>query len=207
MRKFASITCIFVFALLMVSGTSHAVDFGFYLEYGKGSGEAEYDVAYSEPFDIDTDYFGVGFQFETNPITPKQVFSYRFQAGFESRNLEDDEGTTLELGGIAINNTFGFGGNVSEKIRLWGGPQILVGYLAGDTDKEYLGDKQTFRGFSFGLGLAGGANFGLGSGNTIITTTIGVRGLGFAGEMEWYDESERMDGSTTEFFISVGMLF
>ena len=37
--------------------------------------------------------------------------------------------------------------------------------------------------------------------------TIGVRGLGLSGEAEWYDEEEDLDGSTTEFFFSVGILF
>ena len=207
MRKDSGIVYILVLVVLLFASNSFAVDFGFYVDLGSGSGEAEYDIAYSESFDIDSDFFGVGFQFETNPLTEKQVFSYRFQAGFESRNIEEEGGANLELGGLVINNTFAFGGNVSGKTRLWGGPQVLIGYYTGDTDEEYLGDNMTFTGFSFGLGVAGGANFGLGSGNTILTTTIGVRALGSSGDMEWYDESERMNSSTTEFYLSVGMLF
>ena len=126
-----------VLSVFLLASNSLAVDFGFYLEFGSGSGKAEFDVAYSEEFDINSDYFNVGFQFETNPITPKQIFSYRFQAGFERRNVEDEENTTLELGGLVINNTFAFGGNVSQRIRLWGGPQILVGYFGGETDREF----------------------------------------------------------------------
>ncbi|MBW2177629.1 MAG: hypothetical protein JRH03_11895 [Deltaproteobacteria bacterium] len=113
----------------------------------------------------------------------------------------------MELGGVVINNTFAFGGNTSEKIRLWGGPQVLIGYYSGETDKEYLGDELSFSGATFGLGVAGGANFGLGSGNTILTTTIGMRAIGFAGQAEWYDESEGLSGNATEFFLSVGILF
>lgn len=207
MRKDSGIVYILVLVVLFFASNSFAVDFGFYVDLGSGSGEAEYDIAYSESFDIDSDFFGVGFQFETNPLTVKQVFSYRFQAGFESKNIEAEGGANLELGGLVINNTFAFGGNVSGKTRLWGGPQVLIGYHTGDTDEEYLGDNMTFTGFSFGLGVAGGANFGLGSGNTILTTTIGVRALGSSGDMEWYDESERMNSSTTEFYLSVGMLF
>ena len=155
---------------------------------------------------MSTNYFNLGFQFETNPITPKNVFSYRFQAGFERRDIEDEEDTTLELGGLVINNTFSFGGNVSEKIRLWGGPQILVGFYSGETDKEYLGDEISYSGFGFGLGIAGGANFGLGS-SAILTTTIGVRGVGIAGQAEWYDEDEALTGNLSEVFFSIGMLF
>ena len=207
MKKSSSIICTLVFVILFFASNSIAVDFGFYLDLGSGSGEAEFDVPNSEEWDIDTDFFGIGFQFETNPLTPNNVFSYRFQAGYEARDVEDDENVTMELGGIVINNTFAFGGNTSERIRLWGGPQVLVGFYSGETDEEFLGDEISFTGFGFGLGLAGGANFGLGSGNTILTTTIGVRGFGFSGEAEWYDWDETLDGNATEFFISVGMLF
>lgn len=207
MKKRLIFICTLAFTVLLFTNSSSAIDFGFYFDLGTGSGEAEFDVAYSEEFDIDTDFYGVGFQFETNPTTAKKLFSYRFQAGFESRNIEDEENTTMELGGLIINNTFAFGGNVSEKIRLWGGPQLLIGYYSGKTDKDFLGDEISYNGPGFGLGLAGGANFGLGSGKTILTTTIGLRGFGFAGEAEWYDEDEVLSGNTSEVFISIGMLF
>jgi hypothetical protein len=206
MKKYSMIIYTLLFLILFSVSNSFAVDFGFYLDFGSGTGEAEFDVAYSEEFDIDSNYFNLGFQFETNPLTPKNVFSYRFQAGFERRDIEDEEDTTLELGGLVINNTFSFGGNVSEKIRLWGGPQILVGFYSGETDKEYLGDEISYSGFGFGLGLAGGANFGLGS-SAILTTTIGVRGVGIAGQAEWYDEDEALTGNLSEVFFSIGMLF
>ena len=148
MIKYSNIFCTLIFVILFSVSNSFAVDFGFYLDFGSGSGEAEFDVAYSEEFDINSDYFNLGFQFETNPITPKNVFSYRFQAGFERRDMEDEENTTLELRGVVINNTFSFGGNVSEKIRLWGGPQVLVGYYGGETDREFLGDEISFSGYS-----------------------------------------------------------
>ena len=88
MRKKSIIILSLVLSAFFLASNSLAVDFGFYLEFGSGSGKAEFDVAYSEEFDINSDYFNVGFQFETNPITRKQIFSYRFQAGFERRNVE-----------------------------------------------------------------------------------------------------------------------
>ena len=71
-----------------------------YIDLGGGSGEAEYDFVGAEDFDIDTGFFGIGFQFETNPLSAKNVFSYRFQAGFESREVEDEENVTMELGDL-----------------------------------------------------------------------------------------------------------
>ena len=209
MRKASAIVYILVLTVLVFANNSFAIGLGIYIDLGGGSGEAEYDIQGAEEFDIDTNLFGLGFQLETNPLSAKNVFSYRFQVGLESRGIEieDDENATLELGGLVINNTFAFGGNPSEKIRLWGGPQILIGFYGGETDKEYLGDEISFSGAAFGIGVAGGVNFGVGSGKTILTTTIGVRTLGFAGKAEWYAWDEELKGNTTEFFISVGILF
>lgn len=207
MRKKSVIIYTLVLTVLFLASNSFAIGLGFYFDLGTGSGEAEYDISGSDEFDIDTDFFGLGFQLETNPLTKNKVFSYRLQVGYERRDIEDDENTTLELDGFVINNTFAFGGNTSERVRIWGGPQVLVGFYDGETDKNYLGDEISFSGAGFGLGAAGGVNFGLGSGKTVLTTTLGLRVFGFAGESEWYDEKEDLDGSTAEFFISVGMLF
>lgn len=206
-RVSAIIVTMMLLAICMAANNAAAVDFGMYAEFGGGSGEAELDIAGADEFDIDSNFWGLGFQFETSPLTAGNLFSYRFQAGFESRDIEDEENTTLELGGVVINNTFAFGGNVSEKVRLWGGPQVMVGFYSGETDKELLGDDISFTGAAFGLGAAGGANFGLGSGTTILTTTIGLRSMGFAGNVEWFDEDERMDGTISEIYLSVGLLF
>jgi hypothetical protein len=207
MKKASVFICTLVLTVLLFASNSFAISFGMYIDLGGGSGEAEYDFAGTEEFDIDTGFFGIGFQFETNPLSGNKVFSYRFQAGFESRDIEDEGNVTLELGGLVINNTFAFGGNPSEKIRLWGGPQVLVGFYGGETDKEFLGDEISFSGAAFGLGAAVGANFGLGSGKTILTTTLGVRTLGFSGDAEWFDLDEQLDGYVTEIFLSVGILF
>ncbi len=207
MRRIPIIVYISVLTVLLFTSNAFAIGLGMYIDLGGGSGEAEYDFQGADEFDIDTKFFGIGFQLETNPLSAKKVFSYRFQAGLEAREFEDDDNVTLELGGLVINNTFAFGGNPSEKIRLWGGPQILVGLYGGETDKEYLGDEISFIGAAFGLGLAGGANFGVGSGETILTTTIGVRALGFSGKSEWHNQDEDLSGNATEVFLSVGILF
>jgi hypothetical protein len=207
MRKASVIICLTVLSVLLFASNSLAGGFGLYLDLGTGSGEAEYDFSGADEFDIDTDFYGVGIQYETNPLTANKVFSYRLQVGYESRDIEDDTNVTLELDGLVVNNTFAFGGNTSNNIRFWAGPQILVGFYDGETDKDLLGDEISFKGAAFGLGVAGGANFGVGSGKTIVTTTIGARILGFSGDSEWYDEEETLDGSTEEVFLSVGILF
>ena len=207
MRKTSVIICTLVSTMLLIASNSFTIGLGLYIEYGSGSGEAEFDVSGADEFDIDTDFLGVGFQLETSPLTKNKVFSYRLQVGYEARNIEDDENMTLELDGLVITNTFAFGGNTSERVRIWGGPQVLVGFYDGETDKDLLGDELSFSGEGLGLGVAGGVNFGFGSGKTILTTTIGMRALNFIGDTEWYDEDEQLNGCTTELFFSVGILF
>ena len=207
MKKSSIFVCAVLLTVLLFASNSFAAGYGLYIDYGSGSGEAEFDASGSDEFDIDTDFYGIGFQLETSPLTKNKVFSYRLQVGYEARDIEDDENTTIELDGLVINNTFAFGGNTSERVRIWGGPQVLIGFYDGETDDDFFGDEISFTGAGFGLGAAGGINFGLGSGKTILTTTIGVRVFGFAGETEWYDEDEDLEGATTEFFFSVGILF
>lgn len=210
MKKNLIILCVSIASVLLLTGSSFAASFGVYLEHGGGSGEAEYDFAGSDDFDIDTKLLGIGFQMESSPVNSQKAFSYRFQVGFESRDIEDEEDITLELEGLVFNNTFAFGGNVAENIRFWVGPQIMVGFYSGETDEEYgtwgYSDEISFKGASFGLGLAGGANFAFG-GTTVLTTTVGIRTMGFAGSAEWYDEDDDLTGNAKEVFFSVGIMF
>ncbi len=205
--KWAMLFCIVMTGMVLLPNISFAAAFGIYADYGGGSGEVESDIMGADDFDIDTNQTGLGFQMETDPVNKDKVFSYRCQAGLEARELEDEEGVSFELGGIMLNNTFSFGGNISEKVRIWAGPQVLFGIYAGDTDEEYAGDDFSFTGVLFGLGIAGGANFALGDEKAILTTTIGWRSFGVAGVTEWYDEEEDMTGDGSEFYVSVGIMF
>lgn len=211
MKKLSVITYTLALAVFLFTSNSNAIGLGAYTEFGTGSGEAEYDVDNSEEFDIDTGFFGVGFQLETSPLTANKVYSYRLQIGYESRDIETEWDYTFELDGFVINNTFAFGGNIAKYIRLWAGPQIMVGFYSGETDKERYDDSMSFTGAGFGIGAAVGANFGLGSDSVILTTTFGVRSFGFAGVTEWgneyEDEDEGLSGNATEFIFSLGIMF
>lgn len=207
MRKALVIICVLALTVFLFTNNSFAIGLGAYTEFGSGSGEAEFDVEDSEEFDIDTGFFGVGFQLETSPLTANKVYSYRLQIGYESRDIETEGDYTFELDGLVINNTFAFGGNIAKYIRLWAGPQILVGFYSGETDKELRGETMSFTGAGFGLGAAVGANFGLGSEKAILSTTFGVKSFGFAGTTERRDEDENLSGNATEFIFSLGIMF
>lgn len=225
MRNF-KLFCIFMFIMFSFSGSSIAVDFGMYVHAGSGSGETEYDFDDygDEEYDNDINAGSIGFQMETNSLGKSdRVFSYRLQAGFESRNLDleyagVDLNADLKLYGISVNNTFAFGGNVSDKVRLWAGPQILVGLFTAQADGSDFGyyedDYDMDIGILVGVGVAGGANFALGD-NAVLTTTIGLRATGIAGfndYWDWDDDEEEdeydiVTGNGGEFFMSVGIMF
>ncbi|NNK85132.1 MAG: hypothetical protein HKO91_06230, partial [Desulfobacterales bacterium] len=100
MKKFSIFICTVLLTVLLFASNSFAAGFGFYFDYGSGSGEAEYDISGADEFDIDTDFFGGGIQFETNPLTKNKVFSYRLQVGYEAREIEDDYDGKFELDGL-----------------------------------------------------------------------------------------------------------
>jgi hypothetical protein len=75
---------------------------------------------------------------ETSPLTQNKLFSYRRQLGLEARDIEEEDGFAMELAGLVLNNTFAFGGNIADNIRLWGGPQVLFGFYAGETEEETI---------------------------------------------------------------------
>ena len=205
-NNFKLFCMLMVISVFLPSGV-FAASFGIYADYGSGSGEADVDTIGPNDFDIDTNLVGLGFQMETDPMTQNRVFSYRCQAGLESRDLEDKDGVTFELAGVMLNNTFAFGSNVSDNVRIWVGPQVLIGLYAGETDEAYLGDDISFAGVLFGLGIAAGANFALGNDAPIITTTVGIRSFGMAGATEWYDDDDDMTANGSEIVASVGIMF
>lgn len=224
MRNF-KLFCIFMLIMFSFSGSSFAVDFGMYIDAGNGSGETEYDFDNyaDEEFDNDIGVAGFGFQMETNALGRNdRVFSYRFQAGFELRKLDleyagVDLDADLKLFGISIKNTFALGGNVSEKVRLWVGPQILVGVFTAQADGPDFGayedDYDMDIGVIVGVGIAGGANFALGD-KAILTATMGVRANGTAGFNDYWDwddddedEYDIATGNGGEFFMSLGIMF
>ena len=69
MKKASLIICALILAVFFFAGNSFAMALGAYIDFGGGTGEAEYDYEGAEEFDYDTGFFGVGFQFETSPQT------------------------------------------------------------------------------------------------------------------------------------------
>lgn len=200
---------LFLIALFSLTGIAvpdaSAVGLGFYLQNGTGSGDSTtYDVFPFSPYDLDedfdTDHFTIGFQLDTAPLD-EGVFNYRLNVGLESIKGDVDTGNDFDLDGIAIENDFGFRVGGNDRIRIWLGPELRIGFYSGDND--WGGDLNVI---AFGLGPVVGANFGM-SDNMAITVKAGYIFSTFAGDVDTSFDNYDYDGEATTLFISAGMLF
>ncbi|MDH3975038.1 MAG: porin family protein [Deltaproteobacteria bacterium] len=205
MKKLLALFLISVFSITGIAVTdAKAVGLGFFLEKGTGSGESTtYDVFISGndiDDDYDTDHFALGFQLDTNPFD-EGTFNYRLSVGVDSIEGDADSGNDVELDGLTIENDFGFRVGGNDKIRIWIGPEVRVGFYEGDNDAG--GDLDLV---SLGVGPVVGANFGV-SDSVAITVKAGYIFSAFYGEVDYSFDSYDYTGEVTMLFISAGMLF
>lgn len=204
MKKLVLVLMAASLAILAWGPAAHAIGTGVYFSGGGGSGTFEWDDE-DESFDSDQKSLGVGFVMDT-AVRNQSPFNYRLQIGYEALDLKDEFDTTLEMGGVVFDNTFGFAMVQTPTFRLWGGPQIRLGYFSGETDKKRLGEAISVDLAAVGVGLALGANFGI-SQNFALGATLGVRTTGYAGEGEWRGEKDNLTGGTTVGFVDLCLLF
>lgn len=182
---------------------------GFYLTVGGGDVETERDNAgptFRE--DEESSHRGFGFTFDTNLNQPGKLFNYRMSVGYEKLKFEIDDpaspsnGIETDTNGFALEQDFGFGGQVGSQVRIWGGPCLRLSYHRGDDD---LNADYKFAGI--GVGPVVGVNFGLGG-----PVTLSLRGgyliNGYGGR--WNESGgARYDFSAEEdyFFLTFSTLF
>jgi hypothetical protein len=164
------ITMIFVFSV----STAHAVGFGFYGSGGKGTAEWDDDDSSLPPkFTTDSEHRAFGITLDTG-LSGRRFFNYHLNIGretFMSKNfLARDGGSTLatgdlELEGMIVSHTFGFGGELSDNVRMWLGPEIRWHFVEGTLDNAP--DFQV-EGAGFGFGPSMGLNFNFPSGLTLM---------------------------------------
>ncbi len=189
-----------VAALLFCSaGQVMAVGFGAYLEGARGDGEFQFD--YSPEFDVDAETRAFGFVLDTD-LTDRGVFNYRLNVGYEALDLDDNTGDTLELEGLVVANTFGFGIIRKPDFRWWLGPQIRVGLYNGEAQSDSLTDYDLV---SFGYGAVTGIN--VMAGNTCVSTSLGVLTTVYAGETDGPGFNENFDADVTTVFVNLSVLF
>ena len=163
-------------APLFAAGTGH----GFYFEIGGGSGEFEWDDR-DDSKDVDAALASTGYALDTAPLGPG-VFNYRLNVGLALQNLDFDADFDAEadVGGIQVDNTFGFRIVSNDRVRWWAGPSVRVGLYGGDYDSDYPNiDGEDLAYFEFALGGATGVNIDLGG--VILSPSVAWRSHGFAG--------------------------
>jgi hypothetical protein len=191
-----------------------AAAMGPYLDLSSGSGTFEWDSDNFE-FDVDTGSAAIGFALDSAPTGPAN-FNYRLKIGLERQDLEDESNDTLEMGGLVIENVFGFALVRQPDFRWWAGPLVRIGFYSGETDDHYgtNGDRYKTEAdlFEFGVGLATGINFKIGP-HTYLAPSAGVRFIGASGTgtVKNLDQRTQFDddlaGHMTNIFVNISLLF
>lgn len=191
-----------------------AVAMGPYIDLSSGSGSFEWDSD-SYDFDVDSSSAAVGFALDSAPTGPAN-FNYRLNVGLESQDLEDEFDDTLEMGGIVIENVFGFALVRQQNFRWWAGPLVRFGFYSGETDDYYdtYGDRSRTEAdlFEFGIGVATGINLRIGP-HTYLAPSAGIRFIGASGEgtvknLDLHTQYEDdLSGHTTNLFVNFSLLF
>lgn len=199
MNRVLRLTAVLAFLLFCLAGQAMAVGFGVYLEGAGGDGEFKYE--HSSDFDVDAEATGFGMLMDTD-LSDRGVFNYRLNIGYEKLDLEDDFGTTLDLDGLVVANTFGFGLVRRPHFRWWVGPQVRMGYYTGSPKGYSTSDYELV---SFGVGGVTGWNFI--NDNFCISTSLGLMTTGYAGEKDDLGTTYDFDGHTNTIFLNVAFLF
>lgn len=190
------------------------VAMGPYLDLGSGSGSFEWDSD-SFSFDVDSSCGAVGFALDStaSEISP---YNYRLNIGLERQKQKDDYGETMDMGGLVIENVFGFALMRDRGLHWWAGPLLRIGFYKGETDTYYgsSGDRYQLDTdlLEFGVGVATGINVRVGP-HTVLSPSAGIRFIGASGTgtiknldlRSQYEDD--LSGSTTNLFVNFALLF
>lgn len=192
--------CLCVSASMAVDASAFGL--GGYLMVGGGTGEVTNETWGGDvDDDIDAGLVGFGFVMDTSP-KDQSFFNYRLNVGWEFVTTEeDDSGNETDLAGITVANDFGFAIVRNERFRLWAGPELRLGFYAGENDWDddvYI--------FAYGLGPVIGANFGVGQ-KAVLSVTLGGIYSGFAGEVDDGTETWDTEGELFTYMLNASFLF
>ncbi len=182
-KRWFAVACAALLLCAAGAGRAFAGGVGFSFNVGGGSGEEKWETLRKD--DVDTSRVGLAFVYDSNPMG-NTAFNYRINAGLESLQIENKKHQfypydyKTKLGGIVLENDFGFGGKVAPNIRLWGGPSIRVSYHRGEDDTV---DENDYRVFGFGLGPVIGMNIALNDG-VAFAPKVGVMANWYGGKAE-----------------------
>lgn len=197
-----------------VDNAEAVVAMGPYLDISSGSGNLEWDSDHSE-FDVDASAGGVGFALDSTR-GDQANFNYRLNVGFEGQNLEDETDLKMKMGGIVVENIFGFAIMRQPDMRWWAGPLLRIGFYSGETDDYYdtYGDRSKTEAdlFEFGVGVATGITLKIGP-HTYLAPSAGVRFIGISGtgtvkNLDLHSQYEDdLSGNLTNLFVNFSLMF
>lgn len=178
MKRAAFLSVVLMTALLVSAPAACALGFGFYGSAGTGSADWEQAFAF-DGFSTDTSHKSFGMTFDTG-LSTDRFFNYHIEIGrewFTGRSFvpRDTAGTVsgrpgdLDLDGVVVSHTFGFGGELSESVRIWFGPEIR--WYADVSGASQYEPRFKVKGSGAGIGPSIGVNFNFNSGLTMMLKT------------------------------------
>jgi len=190
-----------VVATLFASTNAFGLGLGVYFEGAGGTLDWKVEDDFGNEIDVDGDSKKAAFGFVLDTaVAANTVFNYRLNVGLTRFDADfDGDDETLEMGGIAVDNTFGFAVYRSELVRLWLGPQLRIAYYHGEFEDS---------GFEVDIaevGIAPVVGVNLNFGRTFtLAFSGGYRFLGYGGTDE---DDEDIRGSGREAFGNLSLLF
>ena len=175
--KFRILSPLIVAVFLLVASPIYAVGFGLFVNGGEAKATWDGDFVNA---DSDGQHLDVGISLDTNLATDR-LFNYRMELGRAYWEIDsfNNQGVKSELDGLVLNQDFGFGGRVSDSIRLWLGPELRLTYINGELNTAAPTDVDLF---GLGFGAVVGANFNFSSRLTIAAKAgyVGPRATTFS---------------------------
>ncbi|MBN2381890.1 hypothetical protein JXQ70_03320 [bacterium] len=196
-KSFMVFVILSVFGGWTMSGNVEAAGIGLYLNNGSGDATWKNDDSGAE-VDVDTDISGFGMIIESN-VSKDKVYSNRLTFGPEVNELSASGGS-VELQGYALHSDFGFGGNIADVVRLYGGFQIrAVWYVEAEGD--HYNEDASITGF--GVGPLIGVNV-----NPVPVVTFALK-AGFT-YSSYYGDVEEVDYKLEDHqytYFNLGLIF
>jgi hypothetical protein len=203
MKKVIVLCACFVAMLVLGTSDARAAGFGIYGSAGDGGSSTWTINNVPGNTKVDAAHQGVGFVFDT-AVAQDKFFNYQLNFGFDTfKNKSATTGNDLvELSGLMISNSFGFGIVRTEALRMWMGPEIRLAWPSGS---NALGDYDFF---GAGVGPVLGMNFNL-PGTVTFGVKIGYQFMTYNGTFDsstsYYSEDIRIKEKLL--YVNIGILF
>ena len=189
-----------VVLMLLVASPVYAVGFGLFLNGGNAEAKWDGDLLNAN---TDGNHLDFGFSLDTNLATDR-LFNYRMELGKAYWEVDrfNNQGATADLDGMVLNQDFGFGGLVSDSVRLWLGPELRLTYLNGELNDVAPTDIDLF---CYGFGAVVGADINF-PGRLTLSAKAGYVMMSYYGNGPNWDGSwQKSDYAIDEDLIYAGL--